>query len=78
MTLGMHVGEKLLGHMATLCLNFCTTPKLFSKAILPFCLLQWSECLFPLKIHILKSNHGSDGFRKWSRRLTVVLPYKCY
>lgn len=52
----MHLEEKLLGHMVTLHLKFCTSSKLFPKAILPFCTPLWSECLFSLKIHMLKSN----------------------
>lgn len=61
MTLGMQLEERLLGHMVTLCLKFCATPKLFSKAIRPFCIALWSECLLPLKTHMLKSSYHRDG-----------------
>lgn len=47
--------------MVTLCLKFCATPKLFSKAVHPFCILLWSEGLLSLKTHMLKSNYHRDG-----------------
>lgn len=61
MTLVLQVEERLLGHMVTLCLKFCAIPKLFSKAIRPFCIPLWSECLLSLKTHVLKSNYHHDG-----------------
>lgn len=44
-------------------------PKQFSHLYL----LLWSEWLFPLKTHMLKSNNQRDGFRKWSHRIMVAL-----
>lgn len=52
----MQLEERLLGPMVTVCLKFCATPKLLSKAICPFCIPLWSECLLSLTTHMLKSN----------------------
>lgn len=73
----MNLEENLLSHMVTLYLKCWATPKLSSKAVCPFCLPLWSECLVFLKIHMLKANPHSDGFRTGSHGIMVALCYKC-